>query len=438
MLTALNKQSQSAGQDELLLRMQRARAFTDAMFQMIRADALYDRPISERHRIIFYIGHLEAFDWNLLRESASNVRPFDATLDRLFAFGIDPVDGGLPSDRPSDWPVLDQVRRYGARVRESLDGALQRSSVPEILLHTAIEHRLMHAETLAYMFHQMPPGKKLRQPQASVPETAQPQPESIEIPAGPINMGLSRDHAAFGWDNEYEAHTVHVPAFAVDRYKVTNGQFLEFMRSGGYQESSLWTSPDWAWKNANGIAHPAFWIPAGDHWNLRTMFDEIPLPLSWPVYVSHAEASAYARWSGKRLPTEPEWMRAAYGSRQGRQHAFPWGDAAPGAEHGYFDFERWDPAPVSAFPSARSEFGLDGLLANGWEWTATPFGPFPGFRPFPFYDGYSANFFDGKHYVMKGGSARTERSMLRRSFRNWFQPHYPYVYAGFRCASGPA
>jgi formylglycine-generating enzyme required for sulfatase activity len=162
------------------------------------------------------------------------------------------------------------------------------------------------------------------------------------------------------------------------------------------------------------------------------MFDEIPLPLSWPVYVSQAEAAAYARWAGKRLPTEAEWQRAAYGSNDSR---FPWGDQAPGPEHGYFNLERWDPAPVDAFPRGRSAFGLDGLLANGWEWTASPFEPYAGFKAFPFYEGYSANFFDGKHFVMKGGSARTDRSMLRRSFRNWFQPHYPFVYAGFRCAS---
>jgi formylglycine-generating enzyme required for sulfatase activity len=229
---------------------------------------------------------------------------------------------------------------------------------------------------------------------------------------------------------------VSVPGFAIDRYKVTNGQYLEFMRAGGYQDRGLWTSADWEWRAQNEISHPAFWNPAQDGWHLKTMFDEIPLPLSWPVYVSHAEASAYARWAGKRLPTEAEWQRAAHASNSGPERRFPWGAETPGPEHGWFDFERWDPAPVDAFARGRSAFGLDGLLANGWEWTSTPFGPFGGFQAFPFYEGYSANFFDGKHFVMKGGSPRTDRSMLRRSFRNWFQPHYPFVYAGFRCASG--
>jgi ergothioneine biosynthesis protein EgtB len=415
-------------QDRALLdRLKRARTQTDKLFEIVRPECLYDRPIAERHRIVFYIGHLEAFDWNLLRMQ-SNLRPFDESLDQLFAFGIDPVDGGLPSDQPSDWPVLEDVRRYGARIREELDAALER--VPEILLNAAIEHRLMHAETLAYMLHQLPLGKKIRQPQTDVAERGQPLPESIEIPEGSITLGLARDAAEFGWDNEYEAHTVSVPAFAIDRFKVTNGQFLEFLRAGGYQDRSLWTPADWEWKAAQNISRPAFWKRAGDSWHLQTMFDEIPLPLSWPVYVSHAEASAFARWAGKRLPTEPEWQRAAYGSNNN----FPWGSEVPGPEHGYFDFERWDPSPVDAFPRGRSAFGLDGLLANGWEWTASPFEPYPGFKAFPFYEGYSANFFDGKHFMMKGGSPRTDRSMLRRSFRNWFQPHYPYAYAGFRCA----
>ncbi|HEY2843100.1 MAG TPA: SUMF1/EgtB/PvdO family nonheme iron enzyme [Bryobacteraceae bacterium] len=410
----------------LLDRLQRARAQTDALFGIVRADSLYDRPLPERHRIVFYLGHLEAFDWNLLRTRVLNQPPFDASLDRLFAFGIDPVDGGLPSDQPGDWPALDQVRSYGARIRETLDAELSRSEAAEaILLHTATEHRLMHAETLAYMLHQLPSDKKIRQPQPEIAERGAVRQETIEIPGGCVTLGLSRDAATFGWDNEFEAHPVSVPAFSIDRYKVTNGAYLKFVQAGGYNQRSLWSDSDWAWKTAQGISHPVFWKEDRDGWLLRGMFEEIPLPASWPVYVSHAEASAYAKWAGKRLPTEAEWQRAAGGLPP---------ESRLGQEHGYFDFARWDPAPVNAFPQARSAFGVEGLLANGWEWTATPFQPFPGFQAFPFYEGYSANFFDGKHFVMKGGSMRTDRSMLRPSFRNWFQPHYQYVYAGFRCA----
>jgi len=162
------------------------------------------------------------------------------------------------------------------------------------------------------------------------------------------------------------------------------------------------------------------------------MFAELPLPETWPVYVSHAEASAYARWKERKLPSEAQFHRAAYGTPQGFEREYPWGGEPPEVERGNFDFRRWDPAPAAPHPAGRSAFGVADLVGNGWEWTSTRFGPFPGFEPFPFYPGYSANFFDGKHYVSKGGSARTAACMLRRSFRNWFQPHYPYVYTGFR------
>jgi hypothetical protein len=238
----------------LLGRLEQARAQSDKLFGLVRPDALYDRPIAERHRIVFYIGHLEAFDWNLLRPRISNLPAFDVGLDHLFAFGIDPVDGGLPSDQPSDWPALEQVRRYGGRVRQALDALLQ--DAPEVLLNTAIEHRLMHAETLAYMLHQLALDKKIRQPQAIVAERGQLRPEAIEIPEGCVTLGLSRDDADFGWDNEYEAHAVSVPRFAIDRHKVTNGQYLEFLRAGGYQDRSLWTAADWEWRAASEISDP--------------------------------------------------------------------------------------------------------------------------------------------------------------------------------------
>jgi formylglycine-generating enzyme required for sulfatase activity len=164
------------------------------------------------------------------------------------------------------------------------------------------------------------------------------------------------------------------------------------------------------------------------------MFERVPLPLAWPVYVSHAEASAYARWRGARLATEAEYQRAAFGDGTGRERVHPWGDDAPKAgHHGVFDFSSWDPEPAGSHPAGRSAWGVDDLVGNGWEWTATTFAPFPGFQPLPSYPEYSADFFDGGHIVMKGASPATARELLRPSFRNWFRPRYPYVYAAFRC-----
>jgi ergothioneine biosynthesis protein EgtB len=408
-----------------------ARGQTDRLFDLVRPDSLYQRPIAERHRIIFYLGHLEAFDWNLLRPHMRNVPPFHPEFDRLFAFGIDPVDGGLPSDRPEDWPSIGEVLSYNRHVRETLDDA----DHDEALLHMAREHRLMHAETLAYMLHQLPLDRKLVESQAPVAGGGQVRGGTVEIPAGRVTLGQPRN-GCFGWDNEFDAHRTAVGAFAIDRCKVTNADYLEFMNAGGYRDRVLWTDEAWQWKTAANIEHPVFWKHGGDRWLWRGMFDEIPLPPDWPVYVSHAEASAYAKWAGGRLPTEAEWHRAAFGATDGSERPFPWGQEPPGPRHGYFDFARWDPAPVDAFPGSASAFGVEGLLSNGWEWTSTRFAPFAGFQFHPSYRGYSADFFDGKHFVLKGGSTRTADCMLRRSFRNWFQPHYQYVYAGFRCVKG--
>ena len=414
-----------------------ARRRTDELFSLVSADALYERPIPERHRIVFYIGHLEAFDWNLLAGRVFGLKNFHPEFDRLFAFGIDPVGGGLPDDQPSDWPALSQVRDYAAKIRQILDANLLKEvpdSAPEFplntLLNVAIEHRLMHAETLTYMLHQLPLGKKIPQSQHPIPASQPVNPRMIEIPAGPTTLGLPRDSDQFGWDNEFEALTKNVPAFAIDQYKVTNREYLNFMLAGGYETRAFWTDAAWNWKAAANISHPIFWKRAGDQWLYRAMFTETPLPCDAPVYVSHAEASAYARWAGKDLPTEAEWHRAAYSNES---QNFPWGNTTPNPTLGNFDFARWDPTPVNAYPNADRPFGAADLLGNGWEWTSTPFAPFPGFEPFPFYRGYSADFFDGKHFVMKGGSPRTAACMLRRSFRNWFQPHYQYVYSGFRC-----
>lgn len=418
----------------LVRRLADARRRTDEMFDVLQPDALYERPIPERHRLIFYLGHVEAFDTNLIARRTFGRPAFHERFDKLFAFGIDPVDGGLPNEPKSDWPSETEVRDYDRRSRDEVDALLAGADAPPELAtvcEVAIEHRLMHAETLAYLFHQLPHAQK-RAPAADPPAAGvAPARAVIGIPEGRATLGLARG-AGFGWDNEFDAHAVDVPAFRVDAHKVTNGQWLGFVNAGGYRERRLWSEPDWAWRESVALEHPAFWGGAPGEWTSRGMFADTPLQLDRPVFVSHAEADAYARWAGGRLPTEAEFHRCTWGTPEGGERAYPWGDAPPSTGRGNFDFARWEPTPVGAFPAGRSAFGLDDTLGNGWEWTSSVWAPFEGFEKFPFYPGYSADFFDGKHYAMKGGSMRTAACMLRRSFRNWFQPHYGYVYAGFR------
>jgi gamma-glutamyl hercynylcysteine S-oxide synthase len=429
---------------DLSARLNDARARTDELFAIVRDESMYDRPISERHRIVFYVGHLEAFDWNLLADRAFGLKPFQRTFDQLFSFGIDPVGGGLPSDTPSDWPQRDEITAYVRAVREKLDEAISEAlSKPETghpqlktMLEVAIEHRLMHAETLAYMLHRLPSEKKMGDQITRKPAKARIKPDLTEIPAGQVTLGLVKEIGGeFGWDNELEAHDLDVPAFAIEKCNVTNGDYLRFIQAGGYKNRSLWDDESWNWKTTNDVEHPAFWRRDGNLWLYRGMFGEVRLPRDWPVYVSHAEASAYANWLGRKLPSEAQFHRAAYGSPQTHRTTrfYPWGSEPPTERHGNFDFHSWEPSPVGSHPAGASAFEVQDLVGNGWEWTRTKFAPFPGFKAMSFYPGYSANFFDGKHYVMKGASPRTAACMLRPSFRNWFQPHYPYVYATFRC-----
>jgi iron(II)-dependent oxidoreductase len=424
-------------------RLAEARKRTDDVFQIVREEALYDRPIAERHRLIFYLGHVDAFDWNLLAQRAFGLQPFHESFDKLFAFGIDPIGDGLPTDKPADWPAREEIQRYNQQLREELDEAIEKALAqpseghPLLLqmLEVAIEHRLMHAETLAYLLHHLPADRKIAAAQEAVWKTPRAKSHLVDIVAGHATLGLRREQGdEFGWDNEFEPQKVFVPEFAIDNYNVTNRDFLLFMQAGGYVDASLWSDEARAWKKKERIMHPTFWRRSGSLWIYRTMFGDIQLPLDWPVYVSHAEASAYAKWLGRKLPTEEQFHRAAYGTSEDQvERQYPWGHEAPSTRYGNFDFAHWDPSPVGAYPRGASAFGVHDIVGNGWEWTGTEFGPFPGFTPMPFYPGYSANFFDGKHYVMKGGSPRTAACMLRRSFRNWFQPHYPYVYATFRC-----
>ena len=169
----------------------------------------------------------------------------------------------------------------------------------------------------------------------------------------------------------------------------------------------------------------------GGQWFFHGMFAETPLAFDHPVWVTQEQATAYARWRGLFLPSETQFHRAAYGTSRGEERMFPWGGQAPAAAHGNFDSHAWDPQSVFAHSPGDSAFGVSQLVGNGWEWTSTPFQPFAGFAPAPTYLTYSQNFFDGEHFVMKGGSPRTAADLLRRSFRNWFRPNYPYVYAGF-------
>jgi iron(II)-dependent oxidoreductase len=327
------------------------------------------------------------------------------------------------------------ARVINALTREDLDRPGDPLLDGAEAVFSILEHEAMHQETLLYMWHRLPFDEK-RSPAAYTPRVKGdvPQEELIEIPAGRAVLGVDRSAVPFGWDNEFPACTAEVPAFSIERHNVTNARFAEFVDAGGYADARWWRPEDWRWVQAEGVTHPLFWEKSDRGWLWRGMFDLVPLPTAWPVYVSHAEAAAYARWHGGRLPTEAEYQRAAFGTDgSSPQPRYPWGDAPPDAARGVFDFSSWDPEPAGSHPDGASAWGVEDLAGNGWEWTSTAFAPFPGFHAMASYPEYSADFFDGDHFVMKGASPATARELLRPTFRNWFRARYPYVYASFRC-----
>ena len=402
----------------------RNRQRSRALFDLLADEAYYSQPITLRHPIVFYEGHLPAFSFNTLIKRALGRPGIDERLEQLFARGIDPSEADASTRTARDlWPARAEVQAFAdeadARVLAALTSDdLDRPGHP--LLDRAeaafaiLEHEAMHQETLLYMWHRLPFDQK-RAPTDYRPRVdgSVPRAEWIDVPAGRATLGVDRRSIPFGWDNEFPSSAADVAPFSIARHDVTNGEFLEFVEQ---QESPT---------------PPIFWERVENQWLWRGMFDRVPLPLSWPVYVSQADAEAFARWRGARLMTEAEFQRAAFGSPHGeRRH--PWGDDEPSTRHGAFDFASWDPEPAGSHPAGRSAWGVDDLVGNGWEWTSTPFAPFPGFRAMASYPEYSADFFDGEHFVIKGASPATTRELLRPSFRNWFRSRYPYVYASFR------
>ena len=375
--------------------LQRARAFTDSLFGIVGRETLYERPIPARHRLIFYVGHLDAFDWNQLARGILGKPSFDASFDALFEAGIDPPPGQAPQDTPADWPVLEAVQTYVARTRSAIDEIWDR--VPTDMQQMVIEHSLDAC------------GNNLL--------SAAPTRSAVEAAGAFCHAQwvrfyrsshafhcdrsgcdeLGQPNGEFGWDNEFPAHVQAVPAFEIGKHKVTNGEYLRFVEQGGVAPPFL--------------ALERRCVASASH------VDEVPLPLDTPVYATHEQAQSFAQWAGAGLPTEAEWHRAAY---RDDDQAYPWGNTAPNGVHGNFDLLIG--IRIGEFKSCRRQpLWRSQMIGNGWEWTSTPFKGFKGFEASSYYPGYSANFFDDEHYVLKGGSPVTSRNLLRRSFRNWFR-----------------
>lgn len=298
-----------------------------------------------------------------------------------------------------------------------------------------IQHEQQHDETMLAT-HQLRAGAPVLTAEEPPSRAAVDLPEEVVVPCGSFVMGTSTEPWAL--DNERPAHDVHVPAFWIDTTPVTNADFVRFIADGGYRDPRWWSPAGWRYRQQSGVTAPKFWVWGGSGW-LRHRFGRLESvePDEPVLHVSYYEAEAYARWAGKRLPTEQEWEKAArFDPNSGRCTRYPWGDADPTPEHANLGQRHLRPAPAGAYPRGAAPCGARQLIGDVWEWTASDFLPYPGFRAFPYRE-YSEVFFGSEYKVLRGGSFGTDRTACRGTFRNWDFPIRRQIFTGFRCARTP-
>ena len=321
------------------------------------------------------------------------------------------------------WDLLDRVRfDSGERL---LDGAFAFGMVAQ--------HEAQHDETMLAT-HQLRIGPPVLSapPPPAAPAGAAALPAEVGVPGGPFTMGTSTEPWAL--DNERPAHEVHVPAFYLDTTPVTNAAYAEFIGAGGYDDPRLWTADGWAHRQRAGLTAPLFWRWEGE-W-LQTSFGVTrPIAGNEPVlHVCWYEADAYARWAGRRLPTEAEWEKAArWDPAAGRSRRYPWGDDEPTPARANLGQRHLRPAPAGAYQEGAAPSGARQLIGDVWEWTSSDFLPYPGFAAWP-YKEYSEVFFGPEYKVLRGGGFGVSPVACRGTFRNWDYPIRRQIFAGLRTA----
>jgi iron(II)-dependent oxidoreductase len=408
-----------------------ARRRTQLLTDDLEGPQLFGPKIEIVNPVLWELGHIAWFQerWCLRLRA-------DESLSGSLLEGADPLYDSAKVVHGSRWslplPGVQATRDYLERV---LEGTLERlSREPDnewfrYFAQLALYHEDMHAEALHYTRQTLgyadplargkPPG-----------ETGKGDAEGdAELPGGEFLLGAARN-SGFHFDNEKWAHRIELKPFRIARAPVTNGQFLEFVREGGYGRRDLWSSEGWNWKT--GAQAPRYWTERDGEWRERRFDKGLPLARDLPVmHVNWHEANAYCRYVGRRLPSEAEWEMAASYSRGAAKRRYPWGDsAANGATANLGGSER---VRVGEFAKGDSFAGCRQMLGNVWEWTSSTFGPYPDFVRDP-YEEYSEPWF-GTHKVLRGGSFATPARLVSNTWRNFYRPERGDVFAGFRtCA----
>ncbi len=386
--------------------------------------------------LVWDLAHIGKYEELWLLRAVGGAEPLLPEYDRIYNAAV-----YTRSERVR-LPLLgpEQSRAFAAEVRGRVLDGLERAELDGSDRLTAggfvygmiIQHEHQHDETMLATLQLRRDGDY---PAVDLPASVSTLavPGEALVPGGLFTMGMDDDPWAY--DNERGAHVVDLPPFWIDTTPVTNAAYTEFVQAGGYRRPELWSPRGWAWRQEAGLEHPEFWQAGhGGAWTVRRYGRDLPLVPDEPVqHVCWFEADAYARWAGKRLPTEPEWEKAARWDPSGVSRRQPWGDAAPRPEHANLGQRRFGPAPVGSFPGGVSAAGCHQLIGDVWEWTSSDLHPYPGFVAFPYAE-YSAVFFGDEYKVLRGGSWATHHSVARSTFRSWDYPIRRQIFSGFRCA----
>ena len=389
--------------------------------------------------LLWEIAHVAWFQEKWVLRHALGEPPIRADGDALWDSGAIPHDTRWDLSLPTRAESLAYMREVHEQVLDRLERAQVDERVAYFVRYTTF-HEDMHDEAFTYTRQTLGyPAPRLSGRGWATSSGALP--GDVEVPGGTFLLGAASSEL-FVFDNEKWAHPVEVQPFAIARAPVTQAEFAAFVDEGGYRHDACWSEAGRAWRDAAGAEHPVHWRREGAAW-LRRDFDAwVPLEPHRPViHVNWHEAQAYCRWAGRRLPTEAEWEAAAAlepaagGGFGARKRRFPWGDEEPTVERANLDARAMGCLDVSALPEGDSAFGCRQMLGNVWEWTATAFGPYPGFVP-DAYREYSEPWF-GDHKVLRGGCWVTRSRLLRNTWRNFYTPNRRDVWAGFRTCALP-
>ncbi len=409
-----------------------------------KEETFYQQSDALRNPLIFYLGHSAVFYINKLIAVGLFEKRINSNYEILFEIGVDP---NTPEElnaviKDIQWPKIEDVWQYRQQVYEIILDLINtielnlpiNQSHPLWALMMGIEHSRVHFETSSVLWRQLP-TTALKSPQNwqyAPSNGAILNNPMIEMTGGKVQFGKSQDFPAFGWDSEYGHREVEVKPFLASKYLITNGEFLEFIEAGGYENKDLWDDEAWQWKTEYNIKHPKFWLKNAQKYQYRAMFDVIDLPLDYPVEVNHYEAMAYCRWKGEeyRLMSEEEWNLALASENKnlsGYQE-----DISP-INNFNLNLQWGSPTPVNFYEEKQNGSKLCDLRGNVWQWLQDDFNSLDGFKPHFLYEEQSAPFFDSDHKMMLGGSWASNGSMTSKFYRNWFRPHF-YQHAGFRIA----